>query len=329
MRLLGGILIAVAMVLAVPEQARAQEPTPQQYETLMRWASAHQQILHRSVEPLQRMPDASAVNDDTTRFAWLSLARTWVAGYRAQLRDVRTQIAHLGPVPEVGDLSAPYRRQHEALPSMIDGLEAFLAQYESGIEAVARNDPEAWNVAAINATDAQILVMTQFRNLNALQAESIGEGPQRYLLRSFASSYDGLIVLSRERRAAYLGQSISPSSVGQVRAAADAMRQHSRDGRASIVQALGALPAQVPPDQSDFLRRVRIAYESFNASFDREETIASHITAIADLMASTSQFANVDDRVTEHAIAAGVLDLERGADIRRRTTLLQTMTPPT
>jgi hypothetical protein len=329
MRILGGMLVAVAMLLAIPEQARAQEPTTQQYEAVMRWASGHQQILHMSVEPLQRMPDGSAVESDAGRAAWVSLARSWVASYRAQLRDVHARIASLGPVPEAGDLSAMYRRQHDALPSMIDGLEAFLTQYESGIDAVARNDPEAWNIAAINATDAQILIMTQFRNLNALQAESIGDGPQRYLLRSFASSYDGLIVLSRERRAAYLGQTISPSSIGQVRAAADAMRQHGRDGRASIVQVLGALPAQVPPDQSDFLRRVRIAYESFNASFDREDMIASHVASIADLLASTSQFANVDDQVTQHAIVAGELDLERGADIRRRTTLLQTVTPPT
>ena len=89
-------------------------------------------------------------------------------------------------------------------------LRRFSCSTRGGINAVARNDPTAWTVAAVNAIDAQILIMTQFRNLNALQAESVGDGPQRYLLRSFASSYDGLIVVSRERRAANLGPNHQP-----------------------------------------------------------------------------------------------------------------------
>jgi alkanesulfonate monooxygenase SsuD/methylene tetrahydromethanopterin reductase-like flavin-dependent oxidoreductase (luciferase family) len=107
------------------------------------------------------------------------------------------------------------------------------------------------------------------------------------------------------------------------------MRQHSRDGRVAAQRAEGALPATAPPDQSDFLQRLRLAFESFGRSFDREEEIASHISSIADLMASRSRFLEIEDGLSPHADRVGLLDLERGADIQQRTTLVQTVTPPT
>ena len=70
------------------------------------------------------------VDDAASRAAWVLLARPWVAGYRAQLGDARARIESLGPVPEAGDLSADYIAvSMRRLPSMIDGLEAFLVQY--------------------------------------------------------------------------------------------------------------------------------------------------------------------------------------------------------
>ncbi len=226
-------------------------------------------------------------------------------------------------------ISEPYRRQANALPDMMDGIDDFIAEYDQGIDAVERNDPRALTIAAMSSNDATILILTQFRNLNALQAESLTDGPQRYLLRAFASSYEAMIVVARERSAAYAGESLSPASSTSVRAAADAMLEHSRIGRARAQQAEAELPAQAPPEQGDFLRRVRQAYQSFAGSFAREEQIAAELRAVADLLGSTNSFAAVEDRIAPHILRAGILDGERLGDIQQRTQLLQTIIPPT
>lgn len=329
MQLLRAVFVVVAVVLT-GAPAFAQAPTPQEYESVMRWAAGQQQIISATVSPLQQIPPPINVDAGRTeRAAWVSLARNWANGYRVTLQSTRQQIAQLGPVPEAGEISAPYRRQEEALPTMIDGLESFLSQYERGIAAVERNDPTALQIASVNAVDAQILVLTQFRNLNALQAESISDGPQRYLLRSFASSYDGLIAILRARRSAYLGDNLSPATQATVQAAAEAMRQHSREGRASADRAAAQLPVTAPPEQGDFLRRVRLAYQTYGGSFDREEAIAGLLERAAALLGAGRAFAEVEVELDQHVIRVGELDFERVADIQRRTALVQTMVPPT
>lgn len=329
MRILRTVLFAMVLAFAGVQHARAQEPTPQQYESVMRWASAHQQIIQTIVAPLQFMPGALDEGDAAGRAAWVAQARTWMSGYRAELQGARATIERIGPVPEAGELSVPYRRQHEALPGMITSLENFLTQYGRGLDAIENNDPTAWVLAAINATDAQILIMTQFRNINSLQAETMSDGPQRYLLRSFATSYDALIVVLRERRAGIMGERINQTSTAQVRAFAEAMHQNSRQGRVAAQQAEASLPAQVPPEQSDFLRRARLAYQTFGGSFDREDAIANELTSIANLMSGATRFSDIETSVTAHALTAGALDRERGGDIQRRTLLVQTIVPPT
>lgn len=328
MQFVRAMLVAVAVLFAGAQPAQAQQDQ-RTYEATMRWAGRQQQIIQSIVMPLQHMPQPWTEDTPAARAAWMPGATEWVASYRVQLQAARAEIERLGPVPDDSPYADPYRRQHAAVPTLVSGIEGFLNQFESGIEAVRRNDPTAITIAAINTVDAQILIMTQFRNINGLQAEMIDDGPQRYLLRSFASSYEALIAVLGERRAGYLGQTIRPSAVDAVRAAAAAMLRHSRDGRAAAVQVEGELPAQVPPEQSDFLRRIRLAYQSFGGSFDREEVIAGHLDAMADIMARNSNFENAEADIAPHALAAGRLDLERGSDIQRRTAMLQQVVPPT
>jgi len=323
-------LLALAMLFVGSAHANAQEdPTPQQYERLMQWAAGHQQIIQMVVAPLQQMPGAVEMNDRNARLAWVRGARSWVVAYRMQTQAARESVVRLGRVPEAGYLTDFYRRQDQALPEMIMGIETFINEFDNAIDSVERNDPRAAVIAAAATDDAAIIVLTQFRNLNALQAESIPEGPQRYLLRSFASSYEAMIALSRERRAAYSGADLNANAVLTVRTAADAMIAQSRLGRAAALQEETELPAQAAPEQGDFLRRVHQAYQTFAGSFAREEEIAFHLGAIADLMSAASSYAEIEQRMMPHLDRVSVLDAERLGDIQRRTQLIQAIAPPT
>lgn len=331
MRVLQACVVALALAFAGAQPVHAQEQASiPQYEALMRWARGHQQIIQALFAPLQAMPNPQVSDQPAERTAWVAQARTWVSSYRAQIQDVRGRIVALGPVPDAAELSRAYRHQSEALPALMDSLESFLSEYDRVADAIERNDPQAWALAAISGTDAQILIMTQFRDINSMQAETMSdEGPQRHLLRSFAASYDSLILVLRERRSGMLGGTINPVAVAQLRATVDTMREQIRLGRVAAVTAEGELPAQVPPDQSDFLRRARLAYQSFAGSFDREERIATHLAAVAEAMSTSSSFPPIEGVVSANIVQAGQLDRERLVDIQRRTQLVQTVVPPT
>lgn len=330
MQIVRAFVAVSVLLLASISGAWAQEPTQQQYEALMRWVANHQRVINAMVSPLQQMPDPfdEMQAPASERSDWVSRARSWSGAYRAALLTARADAERLGPVPEAGYVTALYERQNRAMPEMLDGFIAFLDRYDAGVEAIARNDPDATMIADLSVIDAQLLIQTQFRNLNALQAESLSEGPQKHLLRSFASSYDAMIAVWRASRAARVGEDISASAATEVRAAAEAMRQHSRSGRLAAQAAEAALPARVPPEQSDFLRRIRTAYQSFGPTFDREDELAGLLTEIAALLASGAAFDDGQARLDQVMERIGLLDYERLGDIQRRTALVQVVTPP-
>jgi hypothetical protein len=301
-----------------------------QYEAVMRWAAGHQTIIQATIAPLGEMPEPYADGaSPTERAAWVARARGWINGYRSTLDLARQRAAQLGPVPEGEGLAAIYVAQERALPELFDGLANFLTEYEAGVSAIERDDPQGTHIAAINAVDAQLLIQTQVRNVNALQAEAARDGPQKHLLRSFAASYDATIAVLRARRATYVGDDVSQASAAVVQAAADAIRQHSRIGRLAARTAEASLPASVPPDQSDFMRRVRLAYQSFDGSFDREDEVAVLLDEVARLLASGRAFSEEQPRMDQILSRIGEVDLERMGDIQRRTALVQRVTPPT
>jgi len=315
-----------ATIVFVGATAHAQEPTQQQYEALMRWAGGHQVIIQSLVSPLQTMPtpfDEGASRREQRR--WADEAGAWANQFDEVIATVRGQLRQLGPVPEAGPMSDIYRRQEQALPEFIGSMERFLAHYRTGINAVERNDPNALDVAYLASIDAQLLIQTQFRNLNSLQAESVSDGPQRYLLRSFANSYDALIAVIEARRATALGENVDRVSAAAVRAAALAMRENARTGRLRVQTELDALPATVAADQSDFLRRVRLAFATFEGSFAREERMAT----VLDQVAASLERGFDDHDLEPHLDLLGRMDYERLSDIQRRTSLIQNIQPPT
>src|SRR5262245_22230898 len=319
---------ALCFFLAGAGSALAQEPTQPQYEALMRWAVGHQQIIQEKISPLQAMP-VPQVESDAARMGWVSEARSWLNGYGATLQTSRLRAEQLGPVPEAGRVTALYANQQRALTELFDALENFLGQYDRAVTAAERNDPDAFNMASVNVIDASLLIQIQFRNLNALQAEATDDGPQRYLLRSFASSYDAMIAALRAKRASYFGENVSASTVASIRAATEAMREHIRMGRLSAQAAEAALPARTTPEQSDFLRRVRLAYQTFGASFDREDELADLFDTIARLLHTGARYPDGEPELDALMGRIGRLDLERLVDIQRRIQLVQRITPPT
>jgi hypothetical protein len=313
--------------LAGAGSALAQEPTAPQYEALMRWVVTQQEIIQETMSPLQHMP-APRFESDAARMGWVSEARSWLNGYRATLQTSRLRADQLGPVPEAGAVTALYANQQRALPELFDGLENFLGQYDRGVTAAEHNEPDAFNIASVNVIDAALLIQIQFRNLNALQAEAT-DGPQRYLLRSFASSYDAMIAALRAKRASFFGENVNASTVAAIRAATAAMREHIRAGRLSAQAAEAALPARTTPEQSDFLRRIRLAYQSFGGSFDREDELADLFDSMARLLDTGARYPDAEPELDALVSRIGQLDLERLVDIQRRTQLVQRIMPPT
>jgi hypothetical protein len=326
MHVLRTIAAAAVLFCAGVSSAYAQDPTPQQYEAMMRWAAGSQQIIQTIVTPLQQLPPPiGADSSPAERTAWVAQARSWATSSAQALAQARRQMAALGPVPEAGALTAIYRNQERMLPPLIESIDAFLEEFVTGVAAIERNDENALLLAYINALDAQILVQTHFRNANALQAEAVGDGPQRYLLRSFSNSYDVTIAVVQMRRSMAVGQDSSQAGLAAIRAAGASMRENVRLGREATERAQAALPAQAPPEQSDFLRRVRLAYQSFGASFDREERMADIVDEIAQSMAR-----GFDEAALEPLIERlSQLDFERLGDIQERTRLVQQIVPLT
>ncbi|HEX8900959.1 hypothetical protein [Vitreimonas sp.] len=329
MNIIRAALATLAMLLISAPLARAQEPAPQQYEAMMRWAGAHQNILQGALAPFQQMPPPFDESSVGQRTAWVSLARTWASSTLAAVQSARRQAEQLGPPPEAGELSGLYRTQERAIYEVFGSIEAFLVEYTTSIIAIERNDPNALQLASISSIDAQLIIQTQFRNINAIQAEAVGEGPQRHLLRAFASSYDGLITMLQARRSAYLGDDATGPRAPLVRASADAMRLHVQAGRASVTQTLTSFGAGAPPEQGDFIRRARIAVQSFEGSYDRELRIAGLFDDAAALMASGRGYIAIEGELNTIVAQMGILDSERLVDIQRRIQLMQYITPPT
>ncbi len=329
MHVVRGIVVAVVLAFASVPPAFAQEPTQQQYEAIMSWAARHQRVQDMVVGPLQQIPEPFIGGTARERAAWVSRARGWISSYRTSLQGARDGAARLGPVPEAGSISTLYRNQERALVELLGTIDTFVAEYERGVVAIERNDEGALQLSLIASVDAALLIQTQFRNFNSMQAEAVSDGPQRYLLRSFASSYDGFIAVMQARRASYLGDNVNRTSAASVAAAAGAIREHSRQGRAAAIAQEAFLPASVPPEQSDFISRVRTAYRSFQSSFAREERIADLFDSVAALLASGRTDANLDAEIDQILVEISRLDYERMGDIQRRTQLVQMITPPT
>lgn len=324
MQILRAVIVVAALTLSGVAHAQV-TPTQAQYEAVMGWAARHQVIIQTAVTPLQAMPEPYSDRSAPARERWVAEARAWATACANAIHLARGQSESLGPVPEAGDISTLYQRQADAMPTLLNALQGFIAEYLETVAAIERNDPQASTLSALSLIDAQVIIQTQFRNLNALQAESMEDGPQRYLLRSFAASYDATIAVLRARRGAFQREDHTQSAASGVHAAAAQMRQSAVIGRQRAQQYELALPAQVEPDQSDWIRRVRLAYRSFDGSFAREERMASILDRVAASLEAGFNESDLDPMLTEF----GRLDYERMDDIRRRTEMVQNVQPPT
>ena len=178
-------------MVAGAHYAEAQEPTLQQYELSCAGPAAISRSCKLWLVRSSKCPVRSMWKTAPRGVLGLR-ARALASPPTARRCKLRAPPRRLGPVPEAGDLSEPYRRQAGALPEMMDGIDNFIAEYEQGIAAVERNDPRALTIAAISSNNATILILTQFRNLNALQAESLDRPAalSASLLREFLRGYD-------------------------------------------------------------------------------------------------------------------------------------------
>lgn len=319
--LLAALLVALSPMALAPEQARAQAQSAESVQSELRdvavWSLNATQVVQRAFSIIETMPPApDDINNRGVRRAWIATSRTWSVGARETLRSARAAYAALPPPPVITfseSLSAALRQQYQRMPSVIDGLAAYIDRYDAMFTAFERNDPKAMTAFAANSIDAIILPIAHMRDINDLTAATVGAAhPQSHLLSSVARSYDGMIALTNlMKQGIEMDNPPLGFAVEELDAAVTAMRRHVASGRSATTtmrQAMAMARGQTPEEVA-LIAQARRLIETYPVSFDREEEMARTLDGISRHLAAPGRRFDADDPVVK-ALYDKVVDLD-------------------
>lgn len=318
-----GMMLALfaAVALACAPQASAQ--SMEENQAFLRWAQQFHTMVSAVTQPLGAMPQVDPSWDRRQRQQWTREARAWSESYRATLAEVQARANALRtPTFTDAGLQRQLAQQASALPALLTGLVQLLDRYDQAIVAIERNRPQAFLDAAMASLDAQQVILTQFRDTNAMQGALIEDyHPQKHLLSAFTESYVATLVIVDIHRAQLRGDvSDRAGFAARMRTASNAMlaaTARGRDATASLIAQVRAMADS--PERTRFLA----AMDTYYGSFNREDLIAGEFATVATLLESRRSIEDIAAEIDQHAENAGVLDLERAGDIQRRISMLQ------
>lgn len=324
------VVLALSSMASVPAQAQNQV---EQVQSFAAWSGEFQRISIAIVTALQGMPSPpSEEMDRGQKRDWADQARTWAQNAQAATAAARVDLANW---PE-----APPANAADLLPAATEAIAASrsrLAETANVIDEIAsahlalaltfeRDRSGGVREFRTTAIRAALLTMRLFQDINTTSAAALRrEHPQRSLLQSFASFYDGLWSLLNFKLAFLQGdengRAAAADAIGTV---AQQMRAHVAGGRAATTSMLAQFNGARAQQglEPGLLARASSAFATYPASFDREIAIAMELEAIATLLRDPRPMAEVEPSVDAHMETAIRLDSERVADVQARTRLL-------
>jgi hypothetical protein len=323
------IRMATAVTLALnAAPALAQEVTQSSVQEGLRVGALHQALYTRLLGVFQSMPAYPDGKADAALREWRRQSRDWIAATRSVIGEVRRGVAELPPVPAglPGGVQQALSSQHQKLPEMISGVEQFVSRYSEGLDAIDRGDANGAQKMALSALDSAVMTLRLMRNINADQAEFLGDHPQSSLLRSVARSYDGMLAIVAVQRANIVGDAGDREAAARIVTDATAdMRRLADLGKRTATTMITAISAgrSQNPDEGSFQERVIVAFRTYSGSFDRELEIAALLDRAAGLLRDGRSYETIAPELEALNLRVATLDDARAADIQRRMSILQ------